>query len=369
MTQLKKYLPSETVSFIERQILLQKTVKIGRRYAVSDKMLALSIFYQSRKAYRLLSKLFALPSKRTLQKSLQNTNIAPGFNDAIFQALKLKVTTMHQNDKYVSLVFDEMSLKSALVYNKDLDHVEGFEDLGELGGSHFVADHALAFMVRGLYSKWKQPLGYFLTAGTVQSNVLQNIVRTYLEKLESIGLHTKVLVCDQGPNNRSFLQKLEGVSIEKPFLLHNDRKVFVIYDPPHLLKNVRNNLMKSNFTYDDVEIKWQYVVDFYNLDKTMSIKMAPKLTDKHITLPPFTSMRVNLAVQTLSHSVAAEINTLCTLGHLSEDASATAEFVETMDQLFNSFNSASVFSTHKHKNAMSDTSNHTQFLNSCLRFL
>ena len=153
VTQLKKYLPSETVSFIERQILLQKTLKIGRRYAVSDKMLALSIFYQSRKAYRLLSKLLALPSKCTLQKSLQNTNIAPGFNDAIFQPLKLKVTTMHQNDKYVSLVFDEMSLKSALVYNKDLDHIEGFENLGELGSSHFVADHALAFMVRGLYSK------------------------------------------------------------------------------------------------------------------------------------------------------------------------------------------------------------------------
>ena len=93
-------------------------------------MMALSIFYHSRKAYRLLSKLFALPSKRTLQKSLQDTNLAPGFNDLIFDALKLKVDTMDTKDKFVALVFDEMSLKSVLVYNNGLDQIEGFKDLG-----------------------------------------------------------------------------------------------------------------------------------------------------------------------------------------------------------------------------------------------
>ena len=110
-------------------------------------MLALSVFYQSRKAYRLLSKLFALPSKRTLQKYMQNTNIMPGFNDGVFDVLKLKVENIDPKDKCVSLIFDEMALKSALVYEDGLDIIEGFE-----------ADYALAFMVRGLYTKWKQPL-------------------------------------------------------------------------------------------------------------------------------------------------------------------------------------------------------------------
>ena len=58
-----------------------------------------------------------------------------------------------------------MALHSDLVYKHGLDRIEGFEDISELGTSQFVADHALAFMVRGLYIKWKQPLGYFLTAG------------------------------------------------------------------------------------------------------------------------------------------------------------------------------------------------------------
>ena len=86
--------------------------------------MALSIFYNSRKAYSLLSKLFALPSKRTLQRSLQNTNVMPGFNDAIFDALRMKVSTMHKKDRCVGLVFIEMSLKPTLVYNHGLDKIE-----------------------------------------------------------------------------------------------------------------------------------------------------------------------------------------------------------------------------------------------------
>ena len=330
IAELNGYLPSQTVKFIERQILLHQSITAQHRYAIADKMMALSIFYQSRKAYRIFSKLFALPSKRTLQRSMQNTNVMPGFIEPIFAALKLKVDTMEEKDKCVALVFDEMSLKTSLVYNHGLDKIEGFEDLGELGSSHFVADHSLVFMVRGLLHKWKQPLAYFLTAGTVKPDQLQKLTRTCITKLKEIGLDVKVLICDQGTNNRSFLQKLEGATVEKPYIIHDGQKIFVMYDPPHLLKNIRNNFKKSNYKIGDIEVKWEYIVDFYNIDKSMSIRMAPNLTDRHINLPPFTAMRVNLAAQVLSHSVAASINALCNMGHLPDDASATAEFIENI---------------------------------------
>ena len=50
-------------------------------------------------------------------------------------------------------------------------------------------------------------------------------------------------------------------------------------------------------------------MDFYDSDKVMSIRMAPRLTDKYITLPPFTASRVCLADQVFSHSFAGAINT------------------------------------------------------------
>ena len=80
-------------------------------------------------------------------------------------------------------------------------------------------------------------------------------------------------------------------------------------------------------------------------------------------------MWVNLAAQTVSHSVTAGINTLCALKCLPDDVGATAEFIETSDQLFNAFNSAGFKSSHKHKNALSENSGHIPFLNNCLRFL
>ena len=67
VVQLKQYLPVETVSFTERQIILHHSKMFQCRYVIKDEMLALSIFYQSRKAHKLLSKLFTLPSKRTLK--------------------------------------------------------------------------------------------------------------------------------------------------------------------------------------------------------------------------------------------------------------------------------------------------------------
>ena len=39
--QLKNHLPQENVQFIERQIVLQRSAKIGWRYATADKMMAL----------------------------------------------------------------------------------------------------------------------------------------------------------------------------------------------------------------------------------------------------------------------------------------------------------------------------------------
>ena len=52
-----------------------------------------------------------------------------GFNVAIFDTLTVKTNTMDERDKCVALVFDEMSLKSALAYNHGLDKIEGFEEL------------------------------------------------------------------------------------------------------------------------------------------------------------------------------------------------------------------------------------------------
>ena len=116
-------------------------------------------------------------------------------------------------------------------------------------------------------------------------------------------------------------------------------------------------------------VSWQYIVDFYNFDKTQQIQMAPKLKDKHIDLPPFSTMHVNLAAEVLSHSVAAGISTLVSLKHLPESAMYTAQFVEQFDALFKTFNSWSLKSSQRLGHAFNDSSGHHAFLREHLDFL
>ena len=85
--------------------------------------------------------------------------------------------------------------------------------------------------------------------------------------LMDIGLYVKCVVCDQGSSNQK-LVKLLNVTIDKPYFVKNENKVFVFYDPPHLLKSVRNNLQKHNLMLDDHILCWAYLQKLYQIESS-----------------------------------------------------------------------------------------------------
>ena len=161
--------------------------------------------------------------------------------------------------------------KESLIYNVEKDEIEGYEDFGSLGRTKYVANHAIAFLVRGLATKWKQPVGYFLSSGPISGETLKNVLLECIEKLVNIGLSVKLVVCDQGSNNRRLFETLLGATIEKPYFMATEKKIFVLYDPPHLVKSIRNNLKKHGFKVNEVKILWQYIREFYELDSTLQL--------------------------------------------------------------------------------------------------
>ena len=107
----------------------------------------------------------------------------------VFEALTVKAKVMNERDCNVSLVFDEMSINQTLLYNEKCNIVEGFEDFGFIGQTKYIANHAIAFVVRGLASKWKHPLGYFLSSGPIKSKMLKSLTKECIGKLEKTGLN------------------------------------------------------------------------------------------------------------------------------------------------------------------------------------
>ena len=96
---IAEYLSPDTVSFIESQVEMSKQCKRAYRWKTKDKMIALSIFFHSRKVYKILSKLFILPFKSTLLRDLKKMNMKPGFIESILEALQVKVNTMDTRDR------------------------------------------------------------------------------------------------------------------------------------------------------------------------------------------------------------------------------------------------------------------------------
>jgi len=121
-------------------------------------------------------------------------------------------------------------------------------------------------------------------------------------------------------------------------------EVYMLYDVPHIIKNIRNNLLTYDFHVDG-KVASLTLSQMFDKEQKSSLRLAPKLTRHHFDMLPFKKMNVRLAAQLLGHSTAAALRTYTHFGRL--EAPDTADFVEKVDQLFDCLNSTSVSAEHK----------------------
>lgn len=194
-------------------------------------------------------------------------------------------------------------------YNKVLNEIEGFEDLGTLGRTNKLGSHALVIMVRGLYAKWKIPLCYFFTGSGVKGNNLVTIVEECIKQILNISLLPTCIICDQGTQNRRMYTLLGGTE-DQPWTMLSNIKIFLIYDMPHLVKSIRNNLLNGDFVFNKNKIaSLKNIRAAYDIDSKNIARSMIKITPVHFNPNAFQKMNCKMAIQLLSHSVSAAIKT------------------------------------------------------------
>ncbi len=360
ISDVGKYLKGDAFNFVAHQLRMSQHPPKGRRYSDEMRLLSLALYNSGPKAYAYLSEIFVLPSKVSLTKWLRNVRSSPGFNEETFTALKERMKFMPERDKVCSLMIDEISLKKNLQYDSQNDVIVGYEDFGgQFERSKEYAGNALVFMLRGLASNWNQPVGYVFTRTACKAEVVQALISECLDKCKESGCDVKVVVSDQGTNFQSLVRKL-GVTPENPYFSHGGHKYFYMYDPPHLLKSIRNNLNKYTIQFGDKKATWGVIENYYKTDVQQTFRLTPKLTDRHIYLPPFSKMKVKWAAQVISRSLAAALETHKTV--LGSDAEGTAEFLAKFNDIFDAVNSSNLYSMKKLCSALSDRSGHIDFL-------
>jgi hypothetical protein len=60
--------------------------------------------------------------------------------------------------------------------------------------------------------------------------------------------------------------------------------------------------------------KWQHILKLYEFDKCRVYRLLPKVTERHMRPGVKSKMKVNLAAQVMSSSVAAVLSVLVTTG-------------------------------------------------------
>ena len=364
-----EHFPERTAKFLSSQIKLQGKDKHGFRYSNSDKELALALYYQSPKCYRTLRKLFHLPSKQTLLNWTKFIDVQPGISDFIMNVLAIKAKAMNESEKNCVLLMDEVSLKPGYQYDIRNDIIDGFVDYGHLCRKNRGANRALVFMIRGLKSCIKQTIGYFFSQNACPAGNLKSLLLSVIDKVNGSGFRVRAVIGDVGSSNSSMVFSKMNLNENEPFFHHGDRKVYFIFDPPHLLKCTRNNLHNHDFIINGGVISWQYMKMFYLKDSRLKIKMAPKLTDRHIMLPAFSKMKVKLASQVFSRSVYVAMLTQINTHQLTIEALPTADFIRKMNDLFDCFNGKKVCHPNPYKRALSDKTPHVEYLNEIVSFI
>ena len=148
-------LPDHLSSFVKMHLELHSKKSHWRRYSNEMKSLAISLYRASGKAYRLLPKLFILPTKSSLRRFISKIPMAAGIPQATLNLLKKKISHMSEMEKLCTLCVDEASLKKHLFYSIGDDQIVGLENFGGSYRTNKVATSALVLLVRSISGGWK----------------------------------------------------------------------------------------------------------------------------------------------------------------------------------------------------------------------
>ncbi|CAB4007562.1 Hypothetical predicted protein [Paramuricea clavata] len=140
-----------------------------------------------------------------------------------------------------------------------------------------------------------------------------------------------------------------------PNLFAPSRNIYFFSDAPHLLKTTRNCLFNSgsgkrthSMWNNGKYLLWEHIAKLYYSDLDSGLHHLPKLTVDHIALKSYSKMKVSMAVQVLSNTVAQALQR----HYSSGEAQGTANLCKMMNNFFDCMNVRSTTEYQRKRNAL-----------------
>lgn len=326
--------------------------KKGEPCSETLRAFATTLYFYSAKAYRYVREVFhkTLSHERTIIRWYVSVEGEPGVTGETLAALKIKADEKATQGEPLlgCLVMDEMAIRQHVEWNEHSKRLEGLAQYNgnELPNYAVPAKGALVFMVTGVQESWKVPIAYFLIAG-MNAEDQRNTIEIVLRSLHDAGVTIIALTFDGTATNLSTANAL-GCNLKptasrplKTSFKHPcaDYDVFVLLDAVHMLKLVRNTLhAQQTLMTSDGTVRWSFINDLNELQNRTGNRLAPRLTNKHVNFQN-SKMKVSLAVQVISQSVASALSILNESDSSFKDCEATVQFLSLFNDLFDIFNS------------------------------
>ena len=325
---------------------------------------------KSTKAYDGLRSCLALPSKRTLYDYTHYTEAGTGFQvrvtEQLIEAAEREGLYDNSFKSYVGIIQDEVKIKEDLVYNKHTGELIGYIDLDRVSnellnigdainqGQKQVAKYMLVIMVRGICSGLQYPLAAFATAG-ITADFLYPIIWEAITIVQlTVGLKVLFICCDGASPNRKFFTLHSAIRDKDTYFVKNpvtEENIYFISDVPHLLKTVRNCFSnsfahkRSRQLWNEETISWQDVRQLFEDYCTGPYRLCSKLTPDHVYLTSFSVMKVNLAAQIMSSTVANALEEKS-----GPHVWATVKFIRMVNKWFDILNSRNLLEAQRKRN-------------------
>lgn len=334
-----------------------------------------AVSYHSPAAYDVIRKQFNnnLPHPKTIKTwySLSDISGELGLTNDTLKRLRGFLADLNGEPLLCALIFDEMYLRQQVYWDENKQEYVGFSTYGSASETNKrkkgentpnlpIAKKALNFMLSGINKHFIFPVAYHLV-DSLDGIELASLIKDFIFKLAETGVKIVNLSFDGDKKNLSACEVL-GANldindvnyqpyIENPF---DKSKIYLILDPSHMEKLMRNLLGNHKVLFDEFnnKIEWQYFIELHNLSVGGHM-LTHKLTRKHIDFKQ-NSMNVRLAAETFSRSVGDSFQILRKSGHKKfENSAGTTRFIYMMDTLFDIFNSRSSRNKNIYKSALS----------------
>lgn len=242
-----------------RTAIMQQAAKSprGHRYTTEWLMVCLLLRLTSPKCYRALSdmKILPLPSASRLVQLLRGLPCQYGLNKFALESIKLHMAEKPEHHTYGCVIIDEVKLRETTEFNRVSCKFDGFVDYGDVAEANInkLADHALVVMFNPMFESWVQPIATYATKGAAPGWVLAKMVMNSVLQLHQHGAIALAVISDGAGNNKSMWTQL-GITgkldspqckIEHPCLPGGH--LHFICDVPHIIKCVRNHMMKHKY--------------------------------------------------------------------------------------------------------------------------